>query len=75
MIFFQILTVYSMFANDIRLIFNSKEQDIYFQIIIIVIYFLFMIDIIIQCFVKKGYVGGFYFWFDIISTFTLLIDI
>lgn len=93
-----LLTLWTLYQGDIRLAATSKEADFPFEVIISVCFFLFSIEIILQCFYKEGYlalpiwqdaepgesflsrwekrlsIGSFYFWMDVIATFTLIFD-
>lgn len=40
-----------------------------------VLFVIFMVEICIQCFVKKNYFFSFYFWVDVIGTLSLLLDV
>jgi len=35
----------------------------------------FILEIILACVAKEGYIGSFYFWLDILSTISMITDI
>lgn len=70
-----ILTLYALFGDDMRLILTEKKSDEIFDHITITAMGLFTIEIIAFCGGKPEYMFGFFFWLDIISTVTLVIDV
>lgn len=77
--FFQIIinvmTVYALFADDIRSAFLPKSVDNGFDSITIVCMVLFTIEIILSVITKEKYFNSFFFWLDIISTISLIFDL
>ena len=95
-----LLTIWTLYQGDIRLAATHKDADLAFEVIISICFFLFSIEIFLQCFYKDGYLvlpkwdegeraggesvwqawerrlsfGSFYFWMDIVATFTLIFD-
>jgi hypothetical protein len=64
-----IITVYSLFGDDIRSVAFDESDDYKF-------YFLTSISFgFLQSFLREDYWLGFYFWLDLISTLSLLTDI
>eukprot|EP01040_Poterioochromonas_malhamensis_P015105 gene15105-16847_t len=97
MAFMGLLTIWTLYQGDIRDAATGKEADLAFEVIISICFFLFSIEIFLQCFYKEGYLilpkweaengdgfwtvwekrlsfGSFYFWMDIVATFTLIFD-
>lgn len=70
-----ILTIYALWGDDIRLMGFSREADNYFNAVTIICLVLFTIEIILSIIVKKEYWNSFFFWLDTLSTITLLLDI
>jgi hypothetical protein len=92
-----VLTIWTLFQGDIRVAATEKDADLPFQVIISICFFLFSLEILLQCFYKEGYlnlpewkgeegesfyekwerrskIGSFYFWMDIVASFTLVMD-
>jgi len=69
------ITIYALFGDDVRALATDKNGDVVFWIINIVVFCFFGIEIIISSLAKKDYFNGFYFWLDLISTLSLLLDI
>ena len=70
------LTVYALFGDDIRLVFFTKYEDFYFNIMTSIALFAFVVEIIISSLAKREeYLFSFYFWLDVISTMSLIFDI
>mmetsp|Transcript_156891 Transcript_156891/g.273078 ORF Transcript_156891/g.273078 Transcript_156891/m.273078 type:complete len:942 (+) Transcript_156891:140-2965(+) len=70
-----ILTIYALFGDDIRLLLTSKPADEIFDCITIASMIVFGIEILVCSVGKYGYFLGFFFFLDLLSTCTLLLDI
>eukprot|EP00928_Gymnodinium_smaydae_P070653 TRINITY_DN5444_c0_g3_i2.p1 TRINITY_DN5444_c0_g3~~TRINITY_DN5444_c0_g3_i2.p1 ORF type:complete len:1022 (-),score=169.14 TRINITY_DN5444_c0_g3_i2:113-3178(-) len=73
--FISLLTLYALFGDDCRLSYTDQPMDFIFDYITMLSMGVFSFEIIICCIGKAGYVGGFYFWLDILSTVTLVMDL
>jgi Ion transport protein len=74
-IFMSLVTLYTLFLDDIRTIFINKEKDDIFYGITLGCFIIFMIEIIIGATCRQIYFLTFFFWLDLISTFSMLPDI
>ncbi|OMJ90780.1 hypothetical protein SteCoe_6759 [Stentor coeruleus] len=70
-----IITIYSLYGDDIRISFTSKNSDIIFFSLATVCCFLFLLEIFMMFYAKKHYRWSFYFWLDILATISLIPDI
>lgn len=70
-----IITIYSLFFDDIRIIAFSKEADNVFFSLTLFSFIAFSIEIILACIAFDGYFNSFFFWLDVISTVTMLPDV
>ena len=70
-----VITIYALFGDDVRVLVTNKEGDPTFWILNIVSMAAFILEIILASLVKKDYFNGFFFWLDVISTLSLLLDI
>ncbi|EAS07728.2 adenylate/guanylate cyclase domain protein (macronuclear) [Tetrahymena thermophila SB210] len=70
-----IVTIYALFGDDIRVLSTDKQGDEAFWIMNCICLALFTVEIIINCIAKKGYFNSFFFYLDIISTVSLILDI
>lgn len=68
-------TIYTLFFDDIRIIGFRSSADIYFDVITLIIFSIFAIDIILNSIAKPTYFISFFFWLDIIATATLILDV
>lgn len=68
-------TVWILVCDDIRLYFASKHEDPFFEAIVIFAIFLFTLDTIINALAKPEYLWSFFFFLDVASTITLVLDI
>jgi hypothetical protein len=70
-----IITIYSLFGDDVRQIAFKAQTDWIFYVLSSISLAAFSIEIILQSLLREDYWLGFYFWLDIISTVSLLTDI
>ncbi|CAD8081120.1 unnamed protein product [Paramecium primaurelia] len=70
-----ILTLYALFGDDIRVAAFRLSADIVFDALNITCLIMFSTEIILSVIVKEGYFLSFFFWLDTISTISLLLDI
>lgn len=70
-----IVTIYALFSDDVKMLFFSIDADTTFDILTISALVLFSLEIIISSMTKDDYFNGFYFWLDLISTLSLIMDI
>ena len=70
-----LMTVYALFIDDFRVIFFSKSVDDYFYGLTVLCFISFSTEIILSCLGKEKYMYSFFFWLDLMSTFSLLFDI
>ena len=70
-----IITLYALFGDDIRVLSTDKYGDPSFWILNIVALVAFTAEIIIASLSKVEYFNGFFFWLDVVSTMSLLLDI
>jgi hypothetical protein len=71
-----LLTLYALFGDDFRLLMFTKEKDNFFNFGTLISILAFGTEIVLSCLAKKEeYLFSFYFWLDVISTFSLVFDI
>jgi len=70
-----IVTIYSLFCDDVRLLFFEKPADETFMVLTSIAMVLFIIELIMGAIGIDGYLNSFYFWLDLISTVSLITDI
>jgi hypothetical protein len=70
-----VITVYSLFGDDLRMLAFDSNADTTFYILTAISFFFFAVEITLSCFAKDDYWLGFYFWLDLISTISLITDI
>lgn len=69
-----LLTVFVLFAEDLRIATSSKGADDTFTAIICFVFAVYTVEIILNTLSEDRYLFSFYFWLDIISTFSLMLD-
>jgi len=70
-----LLTFYALFGDDMRLMFTDKPADIIFDGLTAATMLVFCVEIVVCSVGKAGYLFGFFFFLDILSTVTLILDI
>ena len=69
-----ILTIFALFAEDFRIATSKKGADDAFTSIICIVFVVYTIEIILNTLSEDRYLFSFYFWLDIISTLSLMLD-
>src|SRR3990167_8735505 len=74
-IFMMIVTIWALFGDDIRQVTVDVNGDGTFYIITLICFSLFAIEIVLQFIGNPDYRWGFFFYLDVISTVSLLLDV
>lgn len=74
-IFINVLVVYSLIADYLRILIFRQSGDIFFDILTCIVFFSFVMEIIIYLITVKNYSCSFYFFIDTISTLLLVVDV
>lgn len=74
-IFITILAIFSLFSDDVRTAAFDARADLTFDIIHIVLIVIFMVEIILSWIAFESYRFSFFFFLDVISTLSILLDI
>lgn len=69
-----IVTLYSLFADDYRVLASGKPLDTIYDVFVIICLAIFTVEIVIAAIWKPLYIKSFYFVLDIISTASLILD-
>ncbi|CAD8054540.1 unnamed protein product [Paramecium sonneborni] len=70
-----IVTLYALFGDDIRILSVDKTEDDIFFILTIISMSFFSLEIILTSIINPNYILNFYFFLDVISTATMILDI
>lgn len=70
-----IITIYVLIADDFRLLVADKNSDEYFFITILACIGIFFFEIFLLSIFRKGYIFSFFFWMDLISTFSTFLEV
>lgn len=70
-----LVTAYSLYFDDFRVLALPKDVDDAFFIVTFVCMMLFTLEIVLRSYAVEDYVYSFFFWLDIISTVTMITDI
>lgn len=79
------VTVFSLFGDDMRMLFFSPSSDAGITVLYASAFILFAIEMILNCWVKtdfsegltqvKGYLFSFFFWLDLLALLSMIPDI
>ena len=69
-----IITVYILINEEIKSILTKKTSDLHFSVLIIIFMVYYISEIIAYSLIIKNYFLNFYFWLDLISIITTLLD-
>jgi hypothetical protein len=70
-----LLTIYALFADDVRLAATSLPADPVFFSLSCVAMFFFALELVVASLVRDEYWMGFYFWLDLLATVSMISDI
>lgn len=70
-----LFTIYALFGDDLRILLTSKSADDVFNSILLICMCIFTTEIFLSVMVVKGYFNSFFFWLDVVSTVTLVLDL
>lgn len=69
-----VITIYSLFFDDIRIIAFPKSADNVFFGLTLFSFIAYCLEIILASIAIEGYFNSFFFWLDVVSTITMLPD-
>jgi class 3 adenylate cyclase len=69
-----IVTMYSLFSDDYRILVSAKHLDVIYDVFTIICLVIFSIEIFIAAIWKISYFNSYYFYLDILSTASLILD-
>lgn len=69
------LIFYALFGMDLKFAFFQAETDEIFDYFTIFALSIFLCEILVSILVKDGYFCTFFFWLDVLSTVTLVLDL
>lgn len=75
MLFTTVLTIYALIGDDIRNLAFEKSADMTFNGIVIFCVVVFVAEIVASCLGKSDYPLSFFFFLDLVSTATLVLDL
>ncbi len=70
-----IVTIFALFADDVRALVGSWILDWVFDVVTIVTFLIFAMEIGFSLYVEEGYLWSMFFWLDIFSTASLIFDV
>ena len=73
--FMTVVTVWALFADDVRVLAVSNQYDEFFNGVTSFALVCFFVELIMGSLAQDGYIFGFYFWLDLVATVSLVSDI
>ena len=74
-IFMTISTVFALFGDDIRLASAPAAADNSFSNVSFAVLILYTVELLLNVLAKPNYLWSFYFWLDLVSTASLIVDV
>eukprot|EP00070_Physeter_catodon_P026351 XP_028333245.1 uncharacterized protein LOC112062785 [Physeter catodon] len=74
-LFLFILTIYALFGGDIRILATSVKADTAFDVVTCMVLLCFSVEIILSCIGKRGYIFHLFFYLDLVSVLSLVVDL
>ena len=74
-IFVSVVTLWALFGDDIRILAVDSYSDNGFYWMTITCFLIFSVEILLSWYAKDDYFNTFFFWLDLVSTATLLLDV
>ena len=73
--FVSFITLLVLYADDIRIVFLEKNQDIYVDIVLVICVVIFLLEGVFSTVALTDYLWSFFFWLDLISLLSMPLDI
>jgi hypothetical protein len=70
-----IITLFALFANDIKTINIDPKYDDLFNIFYLIALFIFFIELIANVWIKSGYVNTFFFYLELLALLSMVMEI
>ena len=74
-LFMTMLTIYALFGQDIKILGFPKSYDNAFNSLTIICLLFYSLEILLTVLCRPEYRWSFYFWLDLISTLTFVLDL
>jgi len=74
-IFTMVLTFWALVGDDLRLIYSTQNENPFFDWLVVFTMMCFALELVLSCLGKPDYFMGFFFWLDLLSTVSLILDI
>ena len=74
-VFITVIALFSLFSDDIRMAAFDAAADLTFDVIHMILILIFVVEIILSWIALEDYRFSFYFFLDVISSLSILLDI
>lgn len=69
------LTFLVLYADDVRILAFDKDGDSKYYYFMLSCFFTFAVEIIVLSIIRPGYLWSFFFWMDLLSTISTVMEI
>jgi len=70
-----VLTLFALTGDDMRMMFTTIGFDFWWNFLVVFCFFVFASECALSCLGKDDYFLGFFFYLDVVSTCTLILDL
>ena len=74
-VFMLLLTLWALFGTDIQAMVAPKSADGTYEIVSILLFVIFMLELIVNAVTQEKYFGSFFFWLDLVAAVSMLLDV
>lgn len=74
-VFMLLLTLWALFGTDIQAMVAPKSADGTYEIVSILLFVIFMLELIVNSVTQEKYFGSFFFWLDLVAAVSMLLDV
>lgn len=70
-----LLTIFALFGDDLNTVLFDKTADYGFDVAQLVIMGVFLMETVLSSIAINGYLFSFFFWLDLLSSVSMLMDV
>ena len=70
-----VLTIWALFGEDLKVRYAEQSADSSFEVFAVVLFIIFMMELVVNSLMQDGYFGSFFWWLDLIAALSMLLDV
>jgi len=70
-----VLTIWALFGEDLKVRYAEQSADSSFEVFAVVLFIIFMMELVVNSLTQDGYFGSFFWWLDLIAALSMLLDV